>query len=90
MIKVLLIVILILILTCIILALVINEQVQKNKRFEMQIENYKCSYFELNNRFEKLTEELQIERDIKAELAKKLADISCMSINDVLAELQHD
>ena len=34
--------------------------------------------------------EIEIEKKHNAELAKKLADISCMSIDDVLHELQHN
>lgn len=37
-----------------------------------------------------LIEELKIEREHNDKLTKKLADISCMSIDDVLHELQND
>jgi len=35
-------------------------------------------------------EENKIEKEHNKELAKKLADISCMSIDDVLSQLQND
>lgn len=35
-------------------------------------------------------EEMEIEKRHKKELAKKLADISCMSIDDVLGKLQNN
>jgi len=88
--KIFLIVILVLIIACVVLAVIIKCQTSKNKTLENQIENYKNSYFELNDKFEKTMGELEIEKESKEKLAKKLADISCMSIDDVLSELQHD
>jgi predicted PurR-regulated permease PerM len=90
MVKVFLIVILALILTCIIMFIIIKSQESKNKELQNQIDDYKSSYFELNNKFEKLLEEMEIEKRHKKELAKKLADISCMSIDDVLGKLQNN
>lgn len=90
MVKVFLIVILALILTCIIMFIIIKSQESKNKELQNQINNYKSSYFELNDRFEKLMEENEIEKKHNAELAKRLADISYMSIDDVLSQLQND
>ena len=90
MIKVLLIVILALVLICLIMFIIIKSQKSKNKDLKLQIENCKSEYFELNNRFEKLMEENKIEKEHNKELAKKLADISCMSIDDVLSQLQND
>ena len=88
--KVLAIVILILILICFILILIIKNQRAGKKKLENALEDYKSEYFELNNRFEKLMEENNIEKKHNAELAKKLADISCVSIDDVLAQLQNN
>ena len=68
--------------------IIIRNQKSKNKELKCQIENCKSEYFELNNRFEKLLEENEIEKKHNKELAKKLADISCMSIDDVLHQLQ--
>lgn len=90
MIKVFLVVILALILTCIIMFIIIKSQESKNKELQNQMDDCKSSYFELNNRFEKLLEENEIEKKHNKELAEKLANISCMSINDVLAQLQND
>lgn len=90
MVKVFLIVILALILTCIIMFIIIKSQKSKNKELQNQIDGYESSYFELNNRFEKLLEENKIEKKHNAELAKRLADISCISIDDVLVQLQNN
>lgn len=88
--KVLAIIILVLILICFILALIIKNQRAEKKTLELKVEDFKSEYFELNNRFEKLREENEIEKKHNAELAKKLADISCSSIDDVLQQLQND
>ena len=89
MIKVFAVLIMGLVLACIIMILIIKSQKSKNKDLKLQIENCKSEYFELNNRFEKLLEENEIEKKHNKELAKKLADISCMSIDDVLQQLQN-
>ena len=70
--------------------IIIKNQESKKKELQNQINDYKSSYFELNNKFEKLLEENEIEKKHATELAKRLADISCMSIDDVLAQLQND
>ena len=90
MIKVFAVLIMGLVLACIIMILIIKSQKSKNKDLKLQIENCKSEYFELNNRFEKLLEENEIEKKHNNELAKKLADISCMSIDDVLQQLQNN
>ena len=90
MIKIFAILILALILICVIMVLIIKNEKSKNKKLQNQIEDYKSEYFELSNRFEKAQEEIEIEKRNNKELAKKLADISCMSIDDVLQQLQHD
>lgn len=90
MVKVFLIIILILILTDIIMFIIIKNQKSKNKKLQNQVNNYNNSYIELNNRFEKLMEENKIEKKHNKELVEKLANISCMSINDVLSQLQND
>lgn len=88
--KIFLIIILVLIIICAVLFIIIKLQHSKNKDLKNQLADCKSEYFELNNRFEKLLEENEIEKRHNAELAKKLADISCMSIDDVLQQLQHD
>jgi predicted Holliday junction resolvase-like endonuclease len=83
-------IVLALVLICLILILIIKSQRAEKKKLKDQIEDYKAEYFELTNRFEKLLEENEIEKKHNKELAKKLADISCMSIDDVLQQLQND
>jgi len=90
MIKVFAILILILILICVVMIFIIKNQKSKNKKLSNELEDYKLNYMELNNRFEKAQEEIEIEKRNNKELAKKLADISCMSIDDVLSQLQHN
>ena len=89
MLKVFAILILALILICTILIIIIKTQKSKNKEIQNQLEDFKSEYFELNNRFEKLMEENEIEKKHNKELAQKLADISCMSLDDVLQQLQN-
>ena len=79
---------LILIIAIVVLILIIKH---KNKAIDLlESENYtfKNAYEELNNSYTQLNKEMQIEKRHSEELAKKLADISCMSIDDVLAQLQ--
>lgn len=90
MVKVFLIIILILILTCIIIFIILKNQKSKNKKLQNQINDYKNSYLELNNKFKKLLEEDEIEKKHNKELVEKLANISCISIDDVLSQLQND
>lgn len=54
----------------------INDLLQEGKLKDNQIAN--------------LMGEMEIEKKHNQELAKKLADISCMSIDDVLQQLQHN
>ena len=90
MIKVFTVLILILVVACVIMILIIKNQKSKNKKLSNELEDSKSNYIELNNRFEKAQEEIEIEKRNTKELAKKLADISCMSIDDVLSQLQHN
>lgn len=90
MVKVFLVVILILIITIVILILTIKH---KNKDiYSLKSENqaFKNTYEELNNSYTNLTKEMEIEKKHNKELAEKLANISCMSIDDVLSQLQND
>ena len=89
MIKVFAILILALVLICVILILIIKAQRAEKKTLKCEIEDHKSNYFELNNRYEKLMEELKIEKRNSKELAKRLADISCISIDDVMHQLQN-
>ena len=86
--KVLLIVIAILILTIVVLALIIKSQNNKLKQKDAQITNLIENGKNQEIRINTITGELEIEKQHNKELAKKLADISCMSIDDVLQQLQ--
>lgn len=86
--KIFLIVILIFIVLVFILILIIKSMKLKIKNYQSQIENNKMDFLELNKKYEKLLEENEIEKQHKTQLAKKLADIACMSIDDVLQQLQ--
>ena len=90
MLKIFAVLILALVITVTILILIIK---QKNKNIGfLKSENqaFRSTYDELNNSYTKLNEEYEIEKKHNAELAKKLADISCMSIDDVLSQLQNN
>lgn len=88
--KVSLIIIAILLLAIIVLALIIchNKKIIKSKDNQIKnlIENGKSQETKINN----IMGELEIEKTHNKQLAKKLADISCMSIDDVLAQLQNN
>lgn len=90
MIKILFIIILTLIITLITTFIIIKNQTSKKKELQNQLNDCKLKYNELNNKFDKLMEEMEIEKHQNQELTKKLADISHMSINDILSQLQHD
>lgn len=62
------------------------DKIEKNKKM-IYILDSKVS--EKNSEILKLKEEIEIEQKHKQILAKKIADISCMSINDILHELQN-
>ena len=87
--KVLLIVIAILILVIVALALIIKS---KNKTINFQNIQLNENIQTIQNKdrqISQITEEIEIEKKHKNELAKKLADISCMSIDDILHQLQN-
>lgn len=90
MIKVFLTIILVLILFCFIMFAIIKYQISKNKKLQKKITDYESECNNLSVKVEKLMEEMEIEKKHNHELAKKLADISCMSIDDVLSQLQND
>lgn len=81
---------LILIITVVVLILIIKHQNKDIDSLKSENETFRNSYEELNNSYKLLNEEMQIEKKHNTELAKKLADISCMSIDDVLVQLQND
>lgn len=90
MLKIFAILILALVITITILILMIKDKNKKINLLKSENETFKDSYEELNNSYKQLDEEIKIEKKHTAELAKKLADISCMSIDDVLAQLQNN
>ena len=90
MLKILAILILALVIIVTILILMIKQKNKKINLLKSENETFKNSYKELNNLYKLLNEEMQIEKKHNAELAKKLADISCMSIDDVLTQLQNN
>ena len=79
---------LILIIIIVVLILIIKHKNKDIYSLESENEAFRNSYEELNNSYKQLDEEIKIEKKHNEELAKKLADISCMSIDDVLAQLQ--
>lgn len=81
---------LILIIVVIVLILIIKHKNKNLDYLKSENETFRNSYEELNNSYKILDEEIKIEKKHTAELAKKLADISCMSIDDVLAQLQNN
>ena len=90
MIKVLLISILVLIIILTILIFIIKSQNKKLKQKDAQITNLIENGENQEIRINTITGELEIERKHNKELAKKLADISCMPIDDVLHQLQNN
>lgn len=90
MIKIFLTIILVLVLFCFIMFAIVKYQISKNKKLQKKITDYESECNNLSVKVEKLMEEMEIEKKHNKELAKKLADISCMSIDDVLSQLQND
>ena len=88
--KVLLIILLVSIIAIVVLSLIIKSKNKKIKNQQNQINNLIENGKEQEIRIEKLVEEMKIEKNHNQELAKKLADISCMSIDDVMHQLQND
>lgn len=90
MLKIFVILILALVITITILILIIKQKNKNIDSLKSENETFRNSYEELNNSYKQLDEEIKIEKKHSEELAKKLADISCMSIDDVLAQLQNN
>lgn len=86
--KIFLIIIAIFLILFLVLILIIKRLKNKNKDSQNQADHYKRLFGEASEKIEKLMEEMEIEKNHKRELAKKLADISCMSIDDVMHQLQ--
>ena len=90
MLKIFAVLILALVITVTILILMIKQKNKKINSLKLENETFKNSYEELNNSYTTLSKEMEIEKKHNEELAKKLADISCMSVDDVLAQLQNN
>lgn len=81
---------LILIIAIVVLVLIIKRKNKDIDSLKSENQTFKSAYEELNNSYTNLTKEMEIEKKHTRELAKKLADISCLSIDDVLAQLQNN
>lgn len=90
MVKILLIAVCVLIAVCLVLLVIVKLQKDKNKTMQATVDDYKNTCFELNCKIEKLGKEMEIEKRHNEKLAKKLSDISRMSISDVLNQLQNN
>jgi septal ring factor EnvC (AmiA/AmiB activator) len=73
-----------------ILILIVKSKNKKIKKLEKEIDEICDELENIETKNEILIKELKIEKEHNDKLAKKLADISTMSINDVLHELQND
>lgn len=87
--KYLFILIAVLILFILILSIILKIMFNKIGKNEKMIYTLDSKVSEKNSEILKLKEEIEIEQKHKQILAKKIADISCMSINDILHELQN-
>lgn len=73
-----------------ILILIIKSKNKKIEKLEKEIDEICDELENIETKNEVLIKELKIEKEHNDKLAKKLADISTMSIDDVLHELQND
>ena len=88
--KIILIVFSVMALLILVLAVIIYFNSKKIKSCRDEIEMLADDNENLNDRLNNITGELEIEKKHNMELAKKLADISYMSIDDVLHQLQNN
>lgn len=80
----------VLVLVIIILIFILKYEIQKIKKLKLENDTWQKAFEESNKSFEKLNKEMEIEKKHNSELSKKLAEISNMSIDDVLHQLQHN
>lgn len=73
-----------------VLILIIKSKNKKIEKLEKEIDEICDKLENIETKNEILIKELKIENEHNDKLAKKLADISTMSIDDVLHELQND
>ena len=73
-----------------VLILIVKSKNKKIEKLEKEIDEICDELENIETKNEILIKELKIEKEHNDKLAKKLADISTMSIDDVLHELQND
>ena len=73
-----------------ILILIVKSKNKKIEKLEKEIDEICDELENIETKNKILIKELKIEKEHNDKLAKKLADISTMSIDDVLHELQND
>ena len=86
--EVMLTIIAILTLAIVVLIFIIKSKNKTIKFQQIQLDNTNEKIRDKEIQISNLMEEMEIEKKYNKELAKKLADISCMSIDDVLKQLQ--
>lgn len=72
----------------VILIFIIKSKNNTIKFQEIQINESSQTIKDKDKQISQITEEMEIEKKYNKQLAKKLADISSMSIDDVLKQLQ--
>lgn len=73
-----------------VLILIVKSKNKKIEKLEKEIDGICDELENIETKNEILIKELKIEKEHNDKLAKKLANISTMSIDDVLHELQND
>lgn len=73
-----------------VLILIVKSKNKKIEKLEKEIDEICDELENIETKNEILIKELKIEKEHNDKLAKKLANISTMSIDDVLHELQND
>jgi uncharacterized protein YoxC len=73
-----------------VLILIVKYKNNKIEKLEKEIDEICDELENIETKNEILIKELKIEKEHNDKLAKKLADISTMSIDDILHELQND
>ena len=86
--KIMLIIIIVLILIIVILSFIIKSKNKTINFQEIQINETSQTIKDKDKQISQIMEEKEIEKRNNEKLVKKLADISCMSIDDVLKQLQ--
>ena len=90
MVKCLLIIIAVLVFLALVLFMLYKSKKEKLEESERLYEELHNDYVSLENKSFRLQEEMRIEKEQNEKLAKKLADISVMSVDDIMRELQNE